>query len=153
MSNRGTPRGDSSRPGGNDARASATGEQSLGTLVAGIVEDLQRIVRGEVQLAKTELKEDASAIGKGAGMLAGGALVGLVGFIFLMLAVTYLLNKSLEMWVSAGIVGLVLAVLAAALAMIGKNQLSGATLKPDQTIDSVKEDREWASRQIKSVKR
>ena len=70
-----------------------------------------------------------------------------------MLAVTYLLNKSLEMWVSAGIVGLVLAVLAAALATIGKNQLSGATLKPDQTIDSVKEDREWASRQIKSVKR
>jgi uncharacterized membrane protein YqjE len=152
MSNRGTPRGESGIPG-NDARAQGSGGESLGSLVAGIVEDLQRIVRGEVQLAKTELKEDAGAIGKGAGMVAGAAFVGVVGFIFLMLAVTYLLNKSLEMWLSAGIVGLALAIIAAILAMVGKNRLSAATLKPDQTIDSVKEDREWASRQIKSVKR
>lgn len=125
--------------------------ESLGTLVTGIVADLQDIVRGEVQLAKTELQEEASALGKGAAAIAVGALVALVGFIFLMLGVTYLLNKSLEMWLAAGIVGVVLLAIGIIAALVGKNQLSAASLKPEKTIDSLKEDQEWASRQIKSV--
>ena len=153
MRDRGTSAGGREVPPRDEMQAVGAGGESLGNLVTGIVEDLQNIVRGEVQLAKTELKEDAGKIGKGAGMLAGGALVGLVGFIFLMLALTYLLNKSLELWISAGIVGLALAVIAAVLAMVGKGQLSAASLMPEQTIESVKEDQEWANRQIKSVKR
>jgi uncharacterized membrane protein YqjE len=141
------------RPPSTDRGTTGNGGQSLGTIVSGIVEDLQNIVRGEVQLAKTELKEDAGKLGKGAGMLAAGALVGLVGFIFLMLALTYLLNKSMQMWLAAGIVGLALVIIAAVVAMTGKNQMSAANLKPQQTIDSVKEDQEWASHQIKSVKK
>lgn len=125
--------------------------ESLGTLVTGIVADLQDIVRGEVQLAKTELQEDASALGKGAAAIAVGALVALVGFIFLMLGVTYLLNKSLEMWLAAGIVGVVLLVIGIIAALVGKNQLSAASLTPKKTIESLKEDQEWASRQINSV--
>jgi hypothetical protein len=70
-----------------------------------------------------------------------------------MLGVTYLLNKSLEMWVSAGIVGLALLIIGAIVGMAGKSQMQQANFKPDQTIESVKEDKEWASRQIKSVKR
>jgi len=140
-------------PPPRDPRDAAPNGETLGTLVAGIVEDLQSIVRGEVQLAKTELKEDAGKLGRGAGMLAAGALVGLVGFIFLMLGVTYLLNKSMQMWIAAGLVGVVLLVIAAIVAMTGKNQMSAASLTPQQTIDSVKEDQQWASRQIKSVKK
>lgn len=129
------------------------GGESLGTLVTGIVEDLQGIVRGEVQLAKTEIKEDVSGLGKGAALIAAGAFLGLVGFIFLMLGVTYLLNKSLELWLSALIVGLALLIIAAIAALIGKNQLSASSLKPDQTIESIKEDQQWANQQIKSVKK
>ena len=129
------------------------GADSLGDIVSGIVEDLQGIVRGEVQLAKTELKEDLSAMGKGAGMAGAGALLGLVGFIFLMLAVTYILNMWMRMWIAAGIVGVVLLVIGIALAMVGKNTIQDASLKPEETIDSLKEDQEWANRQIKSVKR
>jgi uncharacterized membrane protein YqjE len=137
-------RGVSMSPGAQDA-------ESLGTLVTGIVADLQDIVRGEVQLAKTELQEDVSVLGKGIAAIAAGALVALVGFIFLMLGVTYLLNKSLEMWISAGIVGVVLLIIGIIAALVGKNTLSAANLKPDKTIDSLKEDQEWANRQIKSV--
>lgn len=125
--------------------------QGVGTLVSGVIEDLQSLVRSEVQLAKTEITEDAKEIGTGAGMIAAGALVGLVGFIFLMLGVTYLLNKTVEMWLAAGIVGLVLLVVAGIVALSGKSRLSAANLKPDQTIDSIKETKEWASRQTKSV--
>ncbi|HYI25804.1 MAG TPA: phage holin family protein [Thermomicrobiales bacterium] len=129
----------------------AAGDQGLGSLVSGIVEDLQNIVRGEVRLAKTEMKEEASAMGRAAASIVAGALVALVGFIFLMLGVTYLINQSLEMWLSAGIVGVALLVIGGILAMIGKNRLQAASLKPTQTIDSLKEDQQWANQQIKSV--
>lgn len=126
---------------------------SLGDTVTGIIQDLQGIVRGEVQLAKTEIKEDASKLGKALGMVGVAAVLGLVGFIFLMLGVTYLLNKSLEMWISAGIVGLVLLIIGAILGVVGKNRIQEANMVPDKTIDSLKEDKEWASHQINSVKK
>jgi uncharacterized membrane protein YqjE len=135
-----------SRPG-----SSGGNQESVGTLVSGIVEDLQRIMRGEVALAKTELKEEAAAMGRGAGMLVAGAIVGLVAFIFLMLGVTYLINRWLTMWQSAAIVGAALLVIALILVMSGRSKLSAANLTPTQTIDSLKEDQQWASQQIKSV--
>lgn len=125
--------------------------EGLGTLVAGIVEDLQKIIRGEMDLAKAEIKEDATSLGVAAGTLIAGAMVALVGFIFLMLGVTYLLNKSLEMWLSAGIVGAALTILGLILVMAGRNKLQSTSLTPTETIDSLKEDQEWASQQIKSV--
>jgi uncharacterized membrane protein YqjE len=138
-------------PGSSQGDPAQPAPEGFGTLISGILSDLQGIVRGEVALAKAELKEDAGVIGKAAGSLAVGAMVALVGFIFLMLGVTYLLNKSLEMWISAGIVGLALLIIGAILVMSGKNKLSAASLKPTETIDSIKEDQEWASQQIKSV--
>jgi uncharacterized membrane protein YqjE len=134
-------------------RSATGGGETLGDTVTGIIQDMQEIVRGEVQLAKTEIKEDASQMGKALGMIAAAALVALVGFIFLMWAVTYLLNKSLEMWLSAGIVAVALLAIGGIVGMMGKNQLQAANLKPDKTIASVKEDKEWASRQINSVKK
>jgi uncharacterized membrane protein YqjE len=128
------------------------GADNLGAMVGSVIEDLQNIVRGEVQLAKTEIKEEAGQMGKGAGMAGAGVFFGLVGFIFLMLSLTYLLNKWVEMWIAAGIVGLVLAIIAAILVMSGKNQIADANLTPNKTIESVKEDKEWASRQMKSVR-
>jgi uncharacterized membrane protein YqjE len=135
------------------AGTSQPNPDGLGSLVTGIVEDLQGIVRGEVLLAKTEFKEDVSILGKAAGSLVAGALIGLVGFIFLMLAVMYLLNKSLELWISAGIVAVALLLIAGILVMSGKKAMSAASLKPDETIDSLKEDQQWANQQIKSVRK
>lgn len=138
----------------NDARDTVKDTaEGIGATLGSVVEDLQSIVRGEVQLAKTELKEEAGEIGKGAGMIGAGVFFGLVGFIFLMLAVTYLLNEWLELWISAGIVAVALLLIAAILAMSGKKQISKEDLKPEDTIESLKEDKEWASRQINSVKK
>jgi len=138
-------------PQSGESTTSPTDQQSLGTLVTGIVEDLQNVVRGEITLAKTELKEEAAVAGRGAGMLAAGGIVGLVAFIFLMLGVTYLINRWLTMWQSAAIVGAVLLVVAIILLKVGQKKLSAASLTPTQTIDSLKEDQAWASQQIKSV--
>lgn len=133
-----------------DGRPTGNG-QSLGDTVTGIIEDLQNIIRGEVELAKTEVREDVSTLGKSAGMIGAAVFMALVGFIFLMLGVTYLLNKSLEMWIAAGLVGLVLLVIGAIIGITGKNRMQQANLVPNKTIESLKEDKEWASRQINSV--
>jgi uncharacterized membrane protein YqjE len=122
-------------------------------MLGGLLKDLQDLVRGEVALAKAEIKEDVSTAGKGVAALATAAFVGLTGFIFLMLGATYLLNIWMRMWIAAAIVGLVLVAIAAVLGLSGKSKLSSASLKPDQTIDSLKEDQQWAKEQISSVKR
>ena len=127
--------------------------EGIGELVGGVVKDLQDMVRGEVQLAKTELKESAVGAGKGIGFLIGSALLGTIGFTFLMLALTALLDDLMPRWAAAGVVALGLLALAGILALLGKRALSSGALKPNQTIDTLKEDKEWAQQQINSVKR
>lgn len=125
--------------------------ERVGSLLSGIVEDLQTIVRDEVQLAKSELQENISAAGKGIAAGAAGAIIAVVGFIFLMLALTFLINKWLELWISALIVGGALVIIGAIAALIAKQRLSAASMKPEETIESLKEDQQWANRQVKSV--
>ena len=129
------------------------GPEGIGGLIGGIIKDVQDLFRDEIQLAKLELKEDASTIGKALGFVAGTALIGLVGFIFLMLALTYALAQVMDDWIAAGIVGLGLVVIAAILGVVAKNKLSAASLKPEQTIETLKEDKAWAQQQINSVKK
>jgi uncharacterized membrane protein YqjE len=133
----------------------ATGDlnqEGIAPLLSDLLKDLQDLVRGEFNLAKVEMKESASSAARGAGMIAGGAVIGIVGFIILMLGVAYLLDLWMPMWVAAGIVGIVLLVIGAIVALSGKSALSAENLTPDQTIDSLKEDQTWAKQEINSVK-
>jgi uncharacterized membrane protein YqjE len=126
----------------------------IGSLISGTIKDLQDLVRAEIQLAKAELKDEAKAIGSGAGMLAAGVFVGLAGLVWLVYAVIHLVDKALEeLWLSAGIVSLALLAVAAILALRGKAKLSATNLKPEQTIETLREDQQWAKTQIDSVKR
>ena len=140
-------------PSGGGGFDPAGAVEGLAPLFSGLVKDLQDLLRGEIQLARAELKQDAAVVGRALAGLAAAALLGLTGFIFLMLAVTYLLSRFLRDWIAAGIVALALLAIAGILGMAGKRQLSAANLKPEQTIETLKEDKEWASRQINSVKR
>jgi len=141
---------DARREASSAARA---GDESIGSLLSGLVRDLQELVRGEVRLAKAEVREDVASAVRGAVMIAAGALIGVTGFIFLMLGLTYLLNKEVEMWIAAAIVGAGLAVIAAICFAVGKNRLSASNFKPEQTIETLKEDQEWAKQQVSSVGR
>ena len=146
---RGATRADNSGMPGSGGAA-----DGIGSLISGTIKDLQDLVRAEIQLAKAELKDEAKAIGSGAGMLAAGAFVGLAGLVWLVYAVIHLVDKALEeLWLSAGIVSLALLAVAAILALRGKAKLSATNLKPEQTIETLKEDQQWAKTQIDSVKR
>ena len=138
---------------GERGGAQDTGLDGVGALISGLIKDIQDLVRGEIKLATTELKEDATAAGKGIGFLVAGGLIGLIALVFVALAASALLDKWMQTWIAVGIVAVALAVIAAILAMSGKNKLSASNMKPEQTIDSLKEDKEWAKQQISSVKR
>lgn len=119
--------------------------------VAGVGDNLRNIVRGEVELAKTELKEEAGQVGRAGGMIAGGGVLGLTGFVFLMLGVTHLLSRKMPMWVSASIVGTALVTAAGILGTAGKSELQRTRLEPEQTIESLKENKEAASSEASSL--
>jgi len=119
--------------------------------VSSVGDTLRNLVRSEVELAKAELKQEASQVGKAGGMIAGGGVLGLTGFTFLMWGLIYLLGRKLPMWVSASIVGSALVTIAAFLGMSGRNQLQQTELKPEQTIDSLKESKDEVADVVSSV--
>lgn len=126
--------------------------EGLGTLINGVITDVQDIVRNEMRLAQAELKEDIGTLGRAAAMGVAGAVLGLIGLILLMIGVATFLARWLADWLAFVIGGLALLVMAGALAMIAKNRLSAANLKPERTIDSLQQDKVWAQEQAQSLK-
>jgi len=122
-------------------------ERSLGELFSDMTRDFSTLIRKEVELAKTELKEEASTAGKAGAMLGGAAVVGLVAFIILSMTVAFALDTFLWRWLSFLIVTVVLAAVAGALASIGKKRLEAVNPTPETTVQTLKEDARWLSEQ------
>ncbi len=134
-----------SRPGG---------DQSVGELLRQLSEQTSTLVRQEVQLAKAELSQKASLAGKGAGLLAGAAVMGLGVFGAFTAFLIAVIALAAPVWIAALIVTVLYAVAVAALALAGRAALRKATpLTPEQTVDSVKEDVQWAKTQARSGNR
>jgi hypothetical protein len=89
---------------------------------------------------------------RGAMMLAVAAMVALTALIVLMFGLATYIEKWVNEWQALGIVGLGLVIIAALAGMLGKRRLSSSAIKPDRTIASLKEDKQWASQQVKSVR-
>ena len=115
----------------------------LGGMLKGTVsslgDTLRDLVRSEVDLAKAELKQEASQVGKAGGMIAGGGMLGVTGFMFLVFGLTHLLARKMPLWLSSTLVGSALVAIAGMLGTSGKNQLQDVSLKPAQTVESLKE--------------
>ncbi len=129
-------------------------ERSVGELLRELSAETSTLVRQEVQLAKAELTEKGKQAGKGAGLLGGAAVMGLAllgAFTAFLIAVIAL---AVPVWLSALIVTVLYGVIAGVLALAGKKALQQAgPAKPEQTIDTLKEDAQWAKTQAKSAKK
>jgi len=137
----------STTPGGQDATEPIEAEKSLGALVAELSSDFADLVSTQIELAKTELKEEATRAGKGAGMLGGGGLAAYLAITLLSFALAWGLSEAMPTGWAFLIVGLLWAVVAAVLAMNGRDQLRMVHPVPEQTTKSIKEDVEWAKQQ------
>jgi hypothetical protein len=132
-------------------------DRSLTDLVRELRDDTTTLLKQEVALAKTELTEKASVVGKNAIYLAVGGLVAYSGLLFILLAVSALIMAGLEnaglsenvaRWLGLAIVGLVMGVAGYALISKAKQTLSRESLAPEKTIQSLKEDKQWTQEKL-----
>ena len=121
--------------------------RSLGEIVGDVSHDLSTLVRQEMELARTELKQEVARAGKGAGMLGGAGVAGLLFLVFLSLTITFLLDDWMPLELAALIVTVVWAVVAAVLAARGRKQLKDSNPQLPQTQQTLKEDAAWARAQ------
>jgi Flp pilus assembly protein TadB len=118
-----------------------TDHHSVGALVGQATEQLSRLVRQEISLAKEELAEKGRRAGRGGGLLGGAGAVAYVGLMALAATGIAALSLVLPVWAAALIITAVLFVVAGVLGMMGRAQLRRATPpKPEQTLDSVRAD-------------
>ena len=124
-------------------------ERSLGDLFSDLSRETTTLVRQEVQLAKAELTHSATEAARGIGMLVAGGAVAYAGLFFLLLAIVFgLIEAGWDAWLSALVVGLVVVAIGAVLVLRARESLKPANLAPRRTVETLKEDQEWAKEQI-----
>jgi len=124
-------------------------ERSLGDLFAELATETSTLVRQEVQLAKTELTQKVTSAGKDAGMIGAGGALAYAGLLAIIAAVIIGLGHLIGMGWSALIVGLVVVGIGYVLIQQGLNALKRIDPAPRETIESLKEDKEWVKEQTR----
>jgi uncharacterized membrane protein YqjE len=127
----------------------ATSDRSISEILQDVLRNLQSIVRSEVRLAKTEVGEEFTKAKPAIVLLAGGAMCGLFGVLFLLLTTMYAIALALPLWASALVVAVVLMIITAITLKAGQKRMERVHPLPDKTIASMKENAEWAKQQTK----
>jgi hypothetical protein len=119
-------------------------QASAGQLASEVAKDVSTLVRQEIALAKAELQQEAKTAGTAAGAFGGAGFAGYFVLFFVSLAGVYGLDAVMPAGWAALIVAGVWAVIAAVLAVVGRSKLKNFSPKPERTIETVKEDVQWA---------
>ncbi|HEX8770691.1 MAG TPA: phage holin family protein, partial [Acidimicrobiales bacterium] len=122
------------------ARQSTTGERPLGELFSEMTQQLQVLMRKEIELAKVETKEQLSQAGKTGAIFGAMAVVGLIAALILAMAAAWGLAEVMPVGVAFLIVGVVLLVITLVLLQSGKKRAAALRPVPAQTIATVKDD-------------
>jgi len=124
-------------------------DRSIGAVVSDILGDIHVIVRGEVRLAKAEIREEIAKARRGVVLLVAGGLVLAAALGCGLLAAIYGLSMVWPPWAAALAVGGGTALLGAALALSGRKHIESVELPPQKTAASVKENLQWAKSRMK----
>ena len=117
-------------------------DRSVGELLGQVSKDLSQLVHQEIDLAKAEVRQEASKFGKGAGMLGGAGFAGYMVALFASLTLAYGIGTFWPAWIGALIVAVLWAVVGAVLYPRGRQQLKTVN-GPVQTKETLKEDAAW----------
>jgi nitrate/nitrite transporter NarK len=123
-------------------------ERSMPGVLQDILRNIQEIGRSEFCLAKSEIKEQASKAAKPAAALAMGIVLAMYALGFMLLTIVYVLTTVIAAWLAALIVTAVVAVVAVVLVVTSKERLKQVK-PPEKTIETLKENVEWAKTQFK----
>jgi hypothetical protein len=123
--------------------------RSLGELFSELAQETSTLVRQEVNLAKTEMSQKASTAGKHVGVLAAGGALAYAGLLAVLAGIIALLNDVMPLWAAALLVGIVVAVVGYLLVRRGLDALKREDFAPRETIETLKEDQQWAKDQTR----
>jgi uncharacterized membrane protein YqjE len=142
-------------PGNGGARAAPEDarERGIGELVKDLASQTSTLVRQEIKLAQAEVTEKGKVAGRGAGMLGGAAVAALLMLGALTALIIVVLDSFLGLWLAILIVTVLWGIVAAVLAQAGRKSLREATPPVPQTVETVKEDIQWAKTQTGSGSR
>ncbi len=125
-------------------------ERSLGQLFGDLTRQMTTLIRQEIDLARTEMTTKAGAAGRDAAMVGVGGALLYAGLLGLMATIVLgLIQAGLDPWLAALIVAVVVAVVGGVLVQRGRSGLANASLAPERTVESVKEDADWAKERMR----
>lgn len=124
-------------------------DRSFSDILQDTIRNVQEIVRSEVRLAKTEVRQEAAKAKSSAVLLGAGAVTAAFAGLFLLLTVFYALALIVPTWTAALIVGAALAVVATVILTAGIAQFKQIHPTPERTVETIKENVEWAKQQVK----
>jgi len=119
--------------------------ESLGELIGDLASNTASLVRDEVALVRQELHQKLKTVQAVVAVIAVGAFIALIAGMALCATVILALAKfiGIGLLMSTLLVGLALAILAGALISIGISKIKRTNLKPEQTIETLEENKEW----------
>jgi putative superfamily III holin-X len=118
-------------------------DRSVGELVGEVTKDISTLLRQEVELAKAEVREEASKVATASGMFGGAGVAGLLLAVFASLALMFALGAVLPLGWAALIVAVLWAVVGLVLYALGRSRLRSVRA-PERTVQTLKEDVQWA---------
>jgi hypothetical protein len=124
-------------------RPQTADDTTIGNLISDISDDVSRLFRQEIDLAKAELRQEASKAGKAAGMLGGAGFAGYLTVLLLSFALVYGLGNVMDLGWAALLVAAIWGVVAAVLYATGRNKLRTVSPVPRQTVETIKEGAQW----------
>lgn len=142
------------RVGGPEARTvpgDGMSGRAFGSLVSEFFDQARRLIRAELTLAKAELREEAKKARSGGVMVGVGGALLLIGGIAFMLFACIVLTLVMPFWLSTLIVTVAFLAIGGGIAYSGLQRMKQLHA-PDRTIQTLKEDSQWASRTFQSVK-
>ncbi len=124
-------------------------DRSIGALIGEVTQDISKLFRQELALAKAELKEEAAKAGKAGGMLAGAGFAGYMVAVLLSLALVFALGAVMPLGWAALIVAVIWAIIGGVLYALGRNRMKEVDPVPRQTVETLREDAQWVRDQTR----
>ena len=123
-------------------------ERSLGDLFSELAAETGTLVRQEVALAQVEITGKATRVGKQVGFLAVGGAIGYAAMLAIMAGIIIGLANFIPAWAAALLVGAIVAGVSFFLISSAIERLKNTNLKPEESVESIKEDAEWLKKQL-----
>ncbi len=114
-------------------------ERPIGELLKQLSQETTTLVRQELDLAKAEVRQEATKAGQAAGMLGGAGFAGYMTILFLSFALWWALENVMDAGWAALIVAVLWGATAVVLFVVGRNKMRQVNPKPEQTVETIKE--------------